>query len=308
MALLFLSQLDRAAPWQERLRRHLPDLDVRLWPDAGDADAITMALVFQPPAGALKRFSNLKAIFSLGAGVDGILVDPQLPDVPVCRMVDRRLTASMAEYILLATLRVHRGFDMTQQAQAARRWQFQPPIPPEEFTVGFLGLGELGSAAALKLSANGYRVLGWSRRPKTVEGIVCHSGEGGLDPVLSAADLIVCLLPATPATDGILNRNLFRRMKPGAHLVNVGRGAHLVEDDLIPALDEGLLSGATLDVFQEEPLPAEHPFWGDLRICITPHLSGFTDPETAVELVVENIRRLQDGRPLLHVVDRGRGY
>jgi glyoxylate/hydroxypyruvate reductase len=308
LALLFLSNEDDPKAWREELARRLPDLELREWPQLGDPESIEVALVWKPPPGALQGLPNLKAILSLGAGVDGFLKDDTLPDVPLCRMVDPSMTTSMSEYVLLAVLRHHRRFDRFERARAERRWAFELPKPAPARTVGILGLGVLGGDAARTLAARGFRVLGWSRTPKSIEGVICLSGEDGLSTVAAESEILVCLLPATPDTKGILNADLLGRLPEGACLVNAARGHHLVEEDLLAALDSGRLEAATLDVFHQEPLPPDHPFWNDPRILITPHVASYSLPSTGADQVAENIRRALDGRPLLHVVDRSRGY
>ncbi|MEK0081583.1 2-hydroxyacid dehydrogenase [Benzoatithermus flavus] len=308
MALLFYSLDDDAESWGRELRRHLPDLDYRVWPETGDLAEIDAALVWKPPPGLLRSLPNLKAILSLAAGVDAMLADPTLPDVPLCRLVDPSLTRTMSEFVLLQALKYHRGLDVYAGQQRAARWRLHLPLPPSATTVGIMGLGVLGEDAARTLRGHGFSVRGWSRTEKRLEGIACFSGEAGLDAFLAETRILVCLLPLTPETRGILDARLFARLPKGARLVNVARGAHLVERDLIEALDRGQLAHASLDVFQDEPLPPDHPFWRHPAIDVTPHAASYGLPESAAQLVAENYRRLREGRPLLHVVDRARGY
>jgi glyoxylate/hydroxypyruvate reductase A len=251
---------------------------------------------------------NLQVVFSLAAGVEALLADPTLPDVPLCRMVDPGLTATLADYAHFAVLRAHRGFDRFAEAQAEGRWRPEVPALASDMTAAVLGLGELGGAVARRLARHGYGVRGWSRGPKTIDGVRVHHGPQGRDEAVAAADVVVAVLPATAATRDLFDATFFRAMKPGATFVNIGRGDQVVERDLLDALEAGRLGGAVLDVFREEPLPAAHPFWRHPRILVTPHVAGSTQPATGGPVVAENIRRARAGRPLLHVVDRERGY
>ncbi len=308
MVLWFYSELDDAAAWAAALARAAPDLEVEASPTPRVPAAVRWALVYRPPAGALAALPNLDAILSLAAGVEPLLADPTLPAVPLCRMVDPGLTATIADYAHWAVLRAHRGFDRVERAQAAGDWAFATPRLASAVTVAVLGLGELGTAVADRLVAHGYRVCGWSRGPKTRAGISTHHGAAGLAAAVGAADAVVALLPATPATRDLFDAAFFAALQPGATFVNLGRGELLVEADLLRALDEGRLAGAVLDVFRTEPLPADHPFWRHPRILVTPHIAGSTLPATGAPLVADNIRRAREGRPLRHVVDRARGY
>ena len=308
MALLFFSGDDDPIAWREALMRRVPGLDFRIHPDLGDPEEIDSALVWLPPPGLLASLPNLKAVFSLAAGIDAMLRDPTLPAVPLCRMVDPSLTTTMSEYVLTSVLRYHRQFDLFALQQQAGEWRLDLPIPPEERQVGIMGLGVLGQDAAALLVRQGFTVHGWSRTRKRLEGVICHAGDDELARFLHHLDILVCLLPLTAATENILDRSLFARLKRGARLVNVARGRHLVEADLLAALDDGHLAHATLDVFREEPLPGGHPFWNHPRITVTPHAASYSLPESGAEIVAENIRRLRAGQPLEHVVDRQRGY
>lgn len=308
MALMFLSPDDPAEAWREALGAAIPELDFRIWPEVGDPAEIDVALVWQPPPGELARYPNLRAILSLGAGIDGLLAQPGLPDVPIARMVDPSLTRTMTEYVVLATLRHHRQFDRFEREQRATRWSFALPPQAADRRVGVMGLGVLGSAAATSLAAHGFPVAGWSREAKQLAGIDCFAGRAGLTAFLARTEILLCLLPLTRNTADILNAATFAGLPRGAYLINVARGAHLVEADLIAALDSGQLAGATLDVYREEPLPPEDPLWHHPKVLITPHVASYASPRTAAEGVAENIRRARAGRPLLHQVDRDRGY
>ena len=308
MALMFLSPDDPADAWRAELQARIPDLDVRIWPEVGDPAEIDVALVWRPPPGELTRYPKLRAILSLGAGIDGLIADPGLPDVPIARMVDPSLTRTMTEYVLLAVLRHHREFDRFERAQRAGEWAYAFPPQAADRRVGIMGLGELGAAAARRLVAHGFQVLGWSRRPKALEGVVSYAGRSELHNFLYRTEILVCLLPLTAKTIGILDAATFAELPHGACVINVARGQHLVEEDLIRALDAGRLAGATLDVFREEPLPPGSPLWSHPKVLVTPHVASYSLPATGADGVAENIRRALGGEPLLHQVDRARGY
>jgi glyoxylate/hydroxypyruvate reductase A len=308
LAVLFHSPDDDAQAWRRALERRLPGIDVRIWPEAGEPAEIEAALVWRVPPGILRRFPRLALIQSLGAGVDGLLADPDLPQVPLCRLVDGSMARSMSEFVLAQVLKYHRRLNHFAAEQRAGRWSFALPEPPRATRVGIMGLGELGRHAAGVLVGEGFTVRGWSRSPRELSGGTAFAGADGLEAFLAGTDVLVCLLPLTSATRGILDARLLAGLPLGARLVNVGRGAHLVEADLLAALDGGRLAHASLDCFAEEPLPPGHPFWSHPRIDVTPHVAAFADPESAADEVAENLRRLRDGRPLRHLVDRAQGY
>lgn len=308
MALLFISADDPAESWRDELEKRMPELEVRIWPEVGRVEEVEVALVWRPPEGALQQFPNLKAILSLGAGIDGLLADASLPEVPLARMVDPSLTATMGEYVLAAVLRHHRELDHFHRAQQQTRWEFRFPRPAAERRIGVMGLGELGAAAAALLARHGFDVAAWSRSRRALEGIESYAGGAELEAFLARTEILVCLLPLTPATRGILNARSFAAMPSGSFVINAARGRHLVAGDLIEALDAGRLAGATLDVFDEEPLPAASPLWRHPKVLITPHVASYCVPSSAADGVVLNVRRALSGEPLLHQVDRARGY
>jgi len=308
MALLFKCGHTDPAPWLAALAEQLPEQKVRVFPEVGARAAIDYALVYAPPPGLLASLPNLKAIFSLWAGIDHLASDPELPPVPVIRMVERSMTATMTAHVVQQVLDLHtQALDYRAQ-QVARLWRQRDLKAPWERRVGILGLGVLARDAAEKLAALGFDVAGWSRSPKEIAGIACYHGEAGLADFLARSDILVCLLPMTAATRGILDRSLFARLPKGAALVNCARGGHLVEDDLLAALESGQISAAALDVFNEEPLPPDHPFWVHPRVVVTPHVAAFSVPATAIESVAANIRRMAAGEAPLYVVDFERGY
>ncbi len=309
MILLFLSDVDSAADWQAELGKLLPELELRVWPDIGDPTEIDAALVWRPPPGLLDQLPNLKLIISLGAGVDHILADPSLPPgIPILRLVDPYMTVAMSEYVQLQVLRLHRQDLIYRAQQQARVWRPLPQPNAAERRVGMLGLGVLGGAAALCLKVLGFNVAGWCRTERKLPGIPAFHGADGLAALLERSEILVCLLPLTPATAGILDARLFAGLPRGAAIVNCARGAHLVEADLLAALDNGQISAAVLDVFGDEPLPQQHPFWRHPRILITPHVAAATHPPTAAAAVADNLRRLRQGRPFLNRVDVSMRY
>ena len=308
MALLFHSPDEDAQAWRAALLRLMPELEVRISPELGDPAAIDAALVWRAPPGLLASLPNLRAILSLGAGVDAMLADPTLPDLPLCRLVDPSLTRMMGEFVLTLVLKYHRGLDVFARAQREERWSFALPPQPGETQVGILGLGELGSHAACLLRDHGFAVRGWSRSRRRIEGVASFAGPDELPDFLAASAILVCLLPLTDGTRGILDARLLAALPRGARLINLGRGAHLVERDLLSALDSGQLTHASLDCFATEPLPPGHPFWRHPLIDVTPHVASFALPESAAAGVVDNLRRLRAGLPLRNLVDRARGY
>ncbi|MFQ5774159.1 MAG: 2-hydroxyacid dehydrogenase [Kiloniellaceae bacterium] len=309
MTLLLKTDIERGDAWLRAFERLAPELEVRDWPYAGDPGEIEFALVWQPPRGELRRYPNLKAIFSIGAGIDHLSSDPELPEgVPIVRMVEPGLTAGMTEFVVMSVLHHHRFMLDYAEQQRAKVWREIEQVATSRRRVGIMGLGVLGGDAADTLAGFGFDVAGWSRTPKQRPGIATFHGDGGLTPFLNRSDILVCLLPLTPETEGILNAKTFAALPRGAALVSAGRGDQVVEEDLLAALESGQVGGATLDVFRKEPLPPDSPFWTHPRVVITPHVASMTIAETAAEAVVNNIRRLRAGLPLEHVVDLQRGY
>jgi glyoxylate/hydroxypyruvate reductase A len=245
----------------------------------------------------------------MGAGVEHILCDPDLPHgVPITRIVDPSMSQSMSEYIIMVVLNYCRHYDLYRKQQIEKEWLVKIPIRARDAGIGIMGLGQLGGDAAKKLSHLGFQVSGWSRTPKMMNGVRTFSGDGQLIEFLAHTRTLICLLPLTAATKDLLNLGLFNKLQRGAYLVNVARGELLVEQDLLEALESGQLSGACLDVFRNEPLPQDHPFWRHPKIFITPHISSLTIPAAVVPQIVENYHRALSGDPLLHEVDIKRGY
>ncbi|MCP5367253.1 MAG: glyoxylate/hydroxypyruvate reductase A [Hyphomicrobiales bacterium] len=306
MAILIKSP--RAERWIDAVRHHRPDEELRIWPQVGDAADIEFAVVWQPEPGDLARYPNLRAVFSMGAGVDHILADPHLPaGLPIVRLVDSTMTRGMVEYVLHWVLHHHRDFGRYAAAQPGD-WTAHPQIPAPQRRVGVMGLGELGGAAARTLARLGFDTAGWSRTERQIEGITCFHGEPGRAHFLARTEILVCLLPLTPATENILDSALFAALPPGAALIHCGRGPHLVEADLLAALDTGHLAAATLDVFPTEPLPPAHPFWTHPRVTVTPHMASLGVARSAAAGFSEAIDLLRAGKLPGNLVDRAAGY
>lgn len=304
----FYSNLDDPKAWQATLQAAIPDLDFIVGPVCDRPESVEVALVWTPPPQGLRAFPNLKAVLSLGAGVDQLRLAELDPHIPVARLIDDTLTQRMVEYCLSAVLHFHRHMHLHAAHQAQRQWTFIAPVSASARRVLVLGLGELGSAVARALVQQGFQVTGWSRRPKQIAGTDCCHGEDALAQALGTCDVVINLLPLTAQTTGLLNRDFFARLQPQACLVQVGRGGHLVEADLLAALDQGQLAGALLDVFGIEPLPTDHPFWTHPLLRLTPHVASLSEPVQSATQVVENIRRAMRGDALLNAIDRSVGY
>jgi glyoxylate/hydroxypyruvate reductase len=300
--------------WEKRFATQARGRDVRFWPDrVGDKSDIAYACAWKAPHGLLAGFPNLKVIFSLGAGVDHLMGDTTLPDVPVVRIVDSNLTMRMTEYVALHVLMHHRRLRLYDAQQRQRLWRDHHQPAASEVAVGIMGLGVLGRDAAAMLVRLGFRVAGWSRTATSLPGVETFHGGDALDAFLARTEILVCLLPATPATEGILNLALLRKLNRGgalggAYLINAGRGKLQVDADILAALDEGALAGASLDVFPTEPLPADSPLWAHPAITITPHNAAESDPQAITQNVLEQIARFERGEKLENVINRKSGY
>ncbi|SON53645.1 Glyoxylate/hydroxypyruvate reductase A [Hartmannibacter diazotrophicus] len=300
--------------WVKAINEADPSLEVVIAGDPGvDLSSVRHALVWKPQAGLLKSLPHLETVFSIGAGVDYLMDDPTLPDVTVVRVVDADLTARMTEWVVLQVLLQHRRQRLYDAQQRQRLWRAHSQVAARDVRVGIMGVGVLGQDAARALTMLGFDVAGWSRTPKTIEGLATYDGDAGLDAFLARTDILVVLLPLTDETRGILNAALFAKLAKdgplgGAVLINAGRGGLQVEADIIPALERGDLIAASLDVFQTEPLPETSPLWDDERIVITPHVAAESDPRAIARYVAGQIRAAARGEPLKNVVDRRRGY
>jgi glyoxylate/hydroxypyruvate reductase len=307
--LLFLSGADRAEAWRTEFAKLAPELNFVQWPDVPDPAAIDFALVWKYPPGELKRYPNLKLVSSLGAGIDHIVGDPEFPaNVPFVRLVDSSLTEGMVEYALYGVLRHHRQMRDYASFQRAGKWKPLPSPSTSACRVGVAGVGEIGGAIARAVSGLGFAVAGWSRSGTGPDGLRMYAGAEGWTPFLARTDILICVLPLTQATRGILNRAAFDAMPEGSAVINIARGGHVVSADLIAALDSGRLGYALLDVTDPEPLPPDHAFWRHSKLEFTPHIASLTNPVTATPQVVENIRAFRAGQPLRNLVDRRLGY
>jgi glyoxylate/hydroxypyruvate reductase A len=302
------------ARWRTRLAERLPGRRIALWPDdAVDPSSVRYVAAWKPPPGLLATFPNLEVVFNLGAGVDALLQDPRLPDVPIVRVATDDLTNRMSEYVLMHTLMIHRQQRYLDDCQRRGFWTPRDQWAANALRVGVMGLGVIGADAARKLALVGFDVAGWSRSPKSIEGIACFAGDAGLAPFLARTDVLVALLPLTPDTRGVLDRRLFADLARdgrlgGPWLINAGRGGLHVEEDVLAALDDGTLLGAVLDVFATEPLPPEHPFWGHPKVTVTPHNAADSDAEAISAYVAAQIVRHEAGGALANLVDRRHGY
>lgn len=306
-----LVKADFEGSWTAGLHAVKPDLSIREFPNVGDVSDIEYALVWKPPVGLLASLPNLKVIYSIGAGIDHLAVDPDLPkDIPVVRMVDPSLTSGMASYVSWAAMHLHRNVFKLQEQQRAKAWIEETVMTRESepSTVGILGLGNLGQACAEQLLANRFRVVGWSQTEKSVPGVKSFTGADGMDAMLRQSDICVCLLPLTSETAGILNAENLSKLRRGGGLINVGRGPQLVEGDVLALLDSGHLSGAILDVFHTEPLPEDNPLWNHPNVLVTPHIGSVTDPMSAGGTVAASIQKFEEDGTLSNTVDWAKGY
>ena len=306
MNITFCCTDTKAEPWLQGLRAALPQAHVTAWePGAPPAD---YAVVWAPPQQFLDEQTQLKALFNIGAGVDALLKLRLPPQTLVVRLDDAGMSVQMAEYVCHAVIRHFREFDGYDADQADGSWSYRRPRSRAEFPVGIMGLGVLGQRVAQALRTFEFPVNGWSRSPRQVEGVQCFAGDAGLQDFLAASRGLVCLLPLTPDTQNILNHSNLSRLQPGGYVINVARGAHLVDADLLALVDSGYLAGATLDVFRTEPLPAEHAFWRHPKITVTPHTSARTLRDESITQIVGKLVALERGECIAGTVDATRGY
>jgi glyoxylate/hydroxypyruvate reductase A len=314
MSILVAVQGYKAESFCDALERLMPGREIVRHGDPFDRRAVDYVVAWKHPPGALAGLPNLSAVFSLGAGVDHLMGDPRLPDVPILRVVDPDLTARMSEYVVLHCLKILRQQMRYVTQQAERRWEDDLGQPPAaRARVGLMGLGVLGQDAGFKLRMIGFDVAGWSRRPKTVEGIATYAGADQLPAFLARTDILVVLLPLTPDTRNMIDASVLRGLARdgrvgGAHLINAGRGGLQVEEDILACLDDGTLASATLDVFQTEPLPEDSPFWSHPRVSITPHNAAMSEPDAIIGLIARQIERHEAGEPWENVVNPETGY
>ena len=308
MALLLAPQPGTGDVWRRAFAAAMPELEVRVWPEAGDPATIDIAAVGSVPSGALAKFPNLRLVLSLTAGVDTLLSDPGLPDVPIARTADPDGDAMMNETALLHVLRHHRSMPDYLAAQQRCEWIRRPIKAARERPVGVMGLGSVGLAIARTLAAIGFPVAGWVRQPRAADGIEIFSGDEKFNAFLARSEILLNLLPLTPQTNGIVNATLLKALPQGAAFINLGRGDRVVESDLIAALDSGHLAAATLDVYPVEPLPKDSPLWRHPKITVMPHVARRLVPEEVALRICAVIRDFRAGRPLAQAVDRKRGY
>lgn len=310
MTILFIADpvVGGADAWRAALAERLPDQDFLLWPEVDDPTAVDVALCFRAPPGVFRGMSNLKAILATGAGVDGLFEDPELPDVPIARIVDPWMADQMAGWAVYAVQHFYRRFGEYAALQAAGAWQETGAWRASPPKVGILGYGAIGAKVGAALRALNYEVACWTRGPRQLDGVRHFHGQAGLKPFLAESWYLICLLPLTPETEGLLDRTAFQAMPEGAFLINMARGRHVVTDDLVAALKSGRLGGAFLDVTEPEPLPADHPLWRMANVRITPHCSGPTNAETAAGQVAANVRRALNGETVSNLVSREQGY
>jgi glyoxylate/hydroxypyruvate reductase A len=307
-AIAYVSRDTDGVQWKKVLEAGLGPIDFRTLAGLGDTRDIEVALAWKPDPGLLATFANLKLIVSLGMGVDHLLTDDRLPDVPIVRIMDDGLVGQMSEYAIYWALRHHRDIDKYADSQRARQWKPLDFVDTLHRRVGVMGLGTIGQDTAKKFALLGFPTAGWSRTAKELPGIETFHGRDGFATFLGRTDILVDVLPLTRDTRGLLDAGAFAALPGGAYFINMARGGHVVDQALLAALDSGHLSGATLDVFNHEPLPADHPYWTHPRVHVTPHIAGATNPRTASPGVIENIKRLRDGRELIHRVDAKTGY
>ncbi len=306
MSFLIVSSQRDPKDWVEALKAEAPDLDLEVYPEVKDPSKIEFVLSWKHPHGIYKDYPNLKVIASMGAGIDHIIEDPEIPEhIQITRVIDEQLTKDMSVFVLSLILDHLRNLSFHY---CNKEWNPQKYLRPEEVQVGIMGMGILGVGVAEKLIQNKFNVTGWSRTKKEILGVTTFHGDEQLQDFLEDSRVLVNLLPLTSETKNILNKDLFEKLPQGAYVINVARGPHLVEDDLLETIKKGHLSGAALDVFRKEPLPKDHPFWSNERIRITPHIASVTLPKTVVPQILDNYRRMKEGKKLENVVSREKEY
>ena len=297
------------APWISGFAAALPQAEVVTWQEGADIAPCDYAVLWAPPAAMLAHLQHVKAIFITGAGVDGILkFSDTLPDVPIIRLADAGMAVQMAEYVAYAVLRYFRRFGEYEAQAKGGIWKHLPQHDKRDFAIGVMGMGVLGTRVLESLKAFEFPLRGWSRTEKSMDGVESFAGAAGMEPFLRGTRVLVCMLPLTPDTTNLLDRSRLSMLPQGAYLVNVGRGAHVAEPDLLTLIRSGHIAGATLDVFRNEPLPAPHPFWDEPRITLTPHIAALTLPGPSAEQIASKIKAMERGEPVSDIVDRTRGY
>ena len=308
MRVLHLGPKERGLKWRESVQAALPEITFELWPEVSDPQDIRHVVAWTLPDEVIATLPKLETLFSVGAGIDQLDTARLPAHLRIVRMIEPGIIDTMADYVAMAALALHRNLADHIAAQRSGRWEWRDVAPVQQCRVGMMGLGELGRAALAKLGGLGFRLSGWSRSHHAIDGVDCHAGQAGLPAFLGQCDILVCLLPLTDETRHILNRQTFAMLPRGAKLVNAARGGHLVQEDLLDALGSGQIAAAILDVTDPEPLPAGHPFYTHPAILMTPHVAGITRTDSAVLSLIANLRRLIEGQPLVGQVDRDQGY
>lgn len=308
MALLYKADPVRGEQWKTLFAQQAPDIEWRAWPEIGDPRDIRYLAAWQAPDDLETLLPNLKVLFALSAGVDQLDLGRLPASLPVVRLLDPGITQGMCEYASFAVLGLHRDMLRYRQQQVEKRWQAHRLVPAPKRRVGIMGLGLQARQILATLQPYGFALSGWARSRHRIPGVECFAGAEQLPAFLGQCDILLCVLPLTEQTQGILDRQLFQHLPKGAALINMGRGGHLVEEDLLAALASGQLSAAALDVLQQEPAAPNHPFWHHPQILLTPHIAAMTQPESAFSVLLENIRRHQRGESMLGQIDRKQGY
>lgn len=309
MRILFVAGDPKPERWTTLIQECLPDAEIRVWNSDMPTWNADYAIVWQPSTVLFEKETQLKAVFNLGAGIDGLLQVPNLPrEIPVVRLEDAGMSVQMAEYVAYHVIGISREMAVYRQQQADGQWKLRRPIKRSEWPVGVLGLGHIGKRVAQTLAALDYPVFGWARSHHDIDGVTSLAGAEQLDTFLGETRVLVNTLPLTEATRDLIDYRLLSRLKPHASVINVGRGEHVVDDDLCRSIDEGQVSHAVLDVFREEPLPASHPFWHMPEVTITPHISARTLREATIGQIADKIQAMETGKSITGVVDIDRGY
>ncbi|MFP8487558.1 2-hydroxyacid dehydrogenase [Gracilimonas sp. Q87] len=309
MSLLLIAKNRDFSSLKQAILDRDPNIDVEVWPRVSKKERVNFAVCWNHPDKVLGNYPNLRAVSSLGAGVNHLLDDESLADeIPIARLITESLQTQMSDYVLNAITNYRLHINRYFEQKKTGIWKQFNNISKANTPVGVMGLGEMGLSVATLLVEQGYKVFGWSRNKKDIDGVESFAGNDELNTFLGEVKMLVNLLPLTDETDGILDLNLFKKLKKPGYLINVGRGSHLVEEDLIYAFDMNYLEGACLDVFEEEPLPNNHTFWNRKQIMITPHIAAITPTEEAAKVIVENYKRAMSGMELMYEVDREKGY
>lgn len=308
MSVLYKADPIRGRIWAQVIAEQAPDVEFYIWPEQGDPQRVEYLVAWEPPSDWVSHFPNVRVLFSSGAGVDQLQLAHVPEHIQVVRIVEPGIVQGVVEYVVMSVLMLHRHVPAYWRQQASAQWRSIATVAASSCKVGVMGLGVLGRAVLERLGTFGYQRYGWSRTSHDIEGVATFAGDEQLDEFLGCCDILVCLLPLTDQTRGILGPRVFAGLRDGAALVNAGRGAHVDTPALLSALDRGRLSQAILDVTEPEPLPPSHPFWSHPRILLTPHIAGSTRPDTAARALVDNIYRHRCGKPLINAIDRSRGY